>query len=128
MAAGRREAKVSARKSRILRSKGACSAFAFHDTSNGRDTSGFQNVPCRAHKWRKQAIARIDLRSSGEADRSEIEAVVHRVPEVLFAAEVSFRGLHRCMAEQELNLLNLASIGMAQLRAGAPHSAAGLCF
>jgi len=37
--------------------------------------------------------------------RSEVEKVVHWMPEILFAAEIAFRGLHGCMPEQELNLL-----------------------
>ena len=37
--------------------------------------------------------------------RSEVEKVVHWMPEILFAAEIAFRGLDRCMPEQELNLL-----------------------
>jgi hypothetical protein len=39
------------------------------------------------------------------AIRSEVEKVVHWMPEILFAAEIAFRGLHGCMSEQELNLL-----------------------
>ena len=41
--------------------------------------------------------------------RSEVEKIVHRMPEILFAAEIAFRGLHRCMSEQELNLLQLTA-------------------
>jgi hypothetical protein len=37
--------------------------------------------------------------------RSEVEKIVHWMPEILFAAEIAFRGLHGCMPEQELNLL-----------------------
>ena len=37
--------------------------------------------------------------------RSEVEEVVNRMPEILFATEIAFRGLHRCMPQQELNLL-----------------------
>jgi hypothetical protein len=37
--------------------------------------------------------------------RSEVEKVVHWMPEILFAAEIAFRGLHGCMPEQELDLL-----------------------
>jgi len=37
--------------------------------------------------------------------RSEVEKVVHWMPEILLAAEIAFRGLHRCMPQQELNLL-----------------------
>jgi hypothetical protein len=37
--------------------------------------------------------------------RSELEKVVHWMPEILFAAEIALRGLHGCMPQQELNLL-----------------------
>jgi len=37
--------------------------------------------------------------------RSEIKKVVYRMSEILFAAQIAFRGLHGCMPEQELNLL-----------------------
>ena len=37
--------------------------------------------------------------------RSEVEKIVHRMPEILFAAEIAFRRLNRCVAQQELNLL-----------------------
>ena len=30
---------------------------------------------------------------------SEFEQIVHRMPEVLFAPEIAFRGLDRCVAE-----------------------------
>jgi len=36
--------------------------------------------------------------------------------EILFATEIAFRGLNRCMSEQKLNLLKLAATVMAQLR------------
>ena len=52
--------------------------------------------------------------------RSEIEKIVHRMAEILLAAEIAFRGLDRCMTEQELNLLQLATAIVAQLRAGPP--------
>ena len=39
------------------------------------------------------------------AVRSEVEKIVHWMPEILFAAEIAFRRLHGCMPEQELNLL-----------------------
>jgi len=48
--------------------------------------------------------------------RSEVEKIVHWMPEILFAAEVAFRGLDRCMSEQELNLLKLTTTVVAQLR------------
>ena len=49
-------------------------------------------------------------------DRSEVEKIVHWMPEILFAAEIAFRGLDRCVPEQELNLLKFAATVMAELR------------
>ena len=48
--------------------------------------------------------------------RSEVEKIIHWLPEILFAAEIAFRGLHRCMPQQELNLLKLTASIMAELR------------
>jgi hypothetical protein len=45
--------------------------------------------------------------------RSEVEKVVHRMPQILSAAEIAFRGLHRSMPEQELNLLQLTTTVVA---------------
>ena len=50
--------------------------------------------------------------------RSEIEKIVYRMPEILFAAEIALGGLHRCMPEQELNLLQFTTTVVAQLRTG----------
>jgi hypothetical protein len=47
-----------------------------------------------------------------------VEKIVHRMPEILFATEVTFRGLDRCMTEQKLNLLKFTATVVAQLRAG----------
>jgi hypothetical protein len=52
--------------------------------------------------------------------RSEVKKVVYRMAEILFAAEIAFRCLHGCMPQQELNLLQFAAAGMAQLRTGSP--------
>ena len=38
--------------------------------------------------------------------------------EILFAAEIAFRRLDGCMPQQELNLLQLAAAGVAQLGTG----------
>ena len=38
--------------------------------------------------------------------------------EILFAAELAFSSLNRGVAQQELNLLDLAAVCVAQLRAG----------
>jgi hypothetical protein len=46
--------------------------------------------------------------------------------QVLLAAEIAFSCLHGGVAKQELNLLDFATAGVAQLRAGAalmPHAA-----
>jgi hypothetical protein len=40
--------------------------------------------------------------------------------QILFAAEIAFRGLDGCMPQQELNLLQLATATVAQFRAGSP--------
>jgi hypothetical protein len=42
------------------------------------------------------------------------------MPEILFATEITFRRLDRCMPEQELNLLQLAAAIVAQLGTGSP--------
>jgi hypothetical protein len=45
---------------------------------------------------------------------------------ILFRAQIPFRRLHRCVAQQQLNLLQLATGGAAHLRATAttmPHAA-----
>ena len=41
--------------------------------------------------------------------RSEVEKIVDGMPEILFAAEISFSGLDRCVPEQKLNLLRKRS-------------------
>src|SRR5215467_9785461 len=64
----------------------------------------------------------VRLRLSGRraGHNCEAEAVIHGVPEVLLASQVSFGRLHRGMGEQELNLLQFASARMAKLCAGSP--------
>jgi hypothetical protein len=47
------------------------------------------------------------------------------VPEVLLATEVAFRGLHRCVTQQELNLLKLTATGVTQFRASPPPMSLG---
>jgi hypothetical protein len=47
----------------------------------------------------------------------EVKKIVPRMPEILFAAEMAFRRLHRCMSQQELNLLQLFTARMARVRA-----------
>ena len=41
--------------------------------------------------------------------RSEVEKIVHRMSEILFAAEIVFCGLHRCVTQQKLDLLQLTT-------------------
>jgi len=43
--------------------------------------------------------------------RSEFKKIVYWMPEILFAAEIAFRGVDRSMPEQELNLLKAVSRG-----------------
>jgi hypothetical protein len=51
---------------------------------------------------------------------SKVKKVVYRMSQILFAAEIAFRRLDGCMAQQELNLLQLATARVAQLRTGPP--------
>jgi hypothetical protein len=51
---------------------------------------------------------------------SEVEKIVHWMPEILFAAQIAFRGLNRCVTEQELNLFNLSTSVVAQFRTSSP--------
>ena len=51
---------------------------------------------------------------------SEIEKIVYWMPEILFAAEIAFCGLDRCMPQQKLNLLQFTATVVAQLRTGSP--------
>ena len=48
----------------------------------------------------------------------EVKQIVYRMPEILFAAEIAFRGLHRCVPQQKLNLLQLIPAVVTQLRTG----------
>jgi hypothetical protein len=58
--------------------------------------------------WRLDILIPV-VRVRRGSERSECKAVVHGVPEVLLAAEVTFRGLYRCVSEQELNLFQFAA-------------------
>jgi hypothetical protein len=51
---------------------------------------------------------------------SELEKIVHGMAEILLAAEITFRGLNRGVSQQELNLLQLSSAIVTQLRTGPP--------
>jgi hypothetical protein len=58
--------------------------------------------------------------------RSEVKKIIDRMSEILFAAEIAFRRLNGCMPQQELNLLQLTTAAVAQLRTGSalmPHAA-----
>ena len=45
----------------------------------------------------------------------QVKYIIHRMAEILFAPEIMFRGLDRCVSEQELNLLKLTATAVAQL-------------
>ena len=51
---------------------------------------------------------------------SKVKQIVHWMPEILFAAEITFRCLYRCMPQQELNLLKLTAAVVTKLRTGPP--------
>ena len=52
--------------------------------------------------------------------RSEVEEIVHRMSEILFAAEIVFGGLHRCVTQQKLDLLQFTTAVVTQFRASPP--------
>jgi hypothetical protein len=52
--------------------------------------------------------------------RVEKKTIVHWMSQILFATEIAFGGLHRRVPQQELNLFQLATVVVAQLRAGSP--------
>ena len=52
--------------------------------------------------------------------RSEVKKIVDWMSEILFAAQIAFRRLHGHMPQQELNLLKLSAVRVAQLRTGSP--------
>lgn len=52
--------------------------------------------------------------------RSEVEQIVYWMTKILFATEIAFRGLDRCVPEEKLNLLKLTASIMAQLCTRSP--------
>src|SRR5580704_16585370 len=50
----------------------------------------------------------------------EVKKIVDRMSEILFATEIAFRCLDGCMPQQKLNLLQLATVAVTQLRTGSP--------
>ena len=52
------------------------------------------------------------------ASEVEVKEIVYRMSEILFAAEIAFRRLDRCVSQQELNLFQLSSAVVTQLRTG----------
>lgn len=60
---------------------------------------------------------RWEFDSGGLHRHSQLDRVVGRIHQILLGAEVPFGRLHRCMAEQELDLFKLSTRGPAQLRA-----------
>src|SRR5580704_1747448 len=50
----------------------------------------------------------------------EVKKIVDRVSQILFAAEIAFCRLNRCVAQQELYLLQFTAAIVAEFRAGPP--------
>jgi hypothetical protein len=67
----------------------------------------------RSVRWNTFLVFRLLL-----CVRSKVEKIVHWMPEILFAAEIVFRRLDGDMPQQELDLLQLSTIVVAQLRTG----------
>jgi hypothetical protein len=57
----------------------------------------------------------------------EGEQVVHRMSEILLASQVTLGRLHRGVPEQELNLLQLTTAAVAQLRTSSPQVCGAIC-
>src|SRR5260370_6686358 len=76
----------------------------------------------RRHFYRRGAFprARFKLHFLRLPVRAEVKKIVYRMSEILLAAEIAFRRLDGGMPQQELNLLQLATIAVAQLRTGSP--------
>jgi hypothetical protein len=51
---------------------------------------------------------------------SKVKKIVHRMSQILFAAEIAFRRLDGCMPQQELNLLKLTPAAVAQFGTSSP--------
>ena len=68
--------------------------------------AAFYSLP-RPHFWRRGHLhgGRLKIRLIRLHLRSEVKKIVDRVSEILFAAEIAFRRLNGCVAQQELNLL-----------------------
>ena len=61
----------------------------------------------------------------------DADAIVHGIPDLLFAPKIALGGLHRYVPEKELDLFEFATRGVTQTRTGPPlmpHAAfASLC-
>jgi hypothetical protein len=49
-------------------------------------------------------VIRRELSSRGSGHDCQVEAFIHRLPKILFAAQVSLGGLHGCMTDQKFQL------------------------
>ena len=52
--------------------------------------------------------------------RVEVKAIVHWLSEILLATKIALGRLHRCVSQQELNLLQLPATAVTQLSTGSP--------
>ena len=98
----------------------AVSALAITDTMIGQAAIG-RNPLRVAARGRNTALP-----ESNRLLQLQSDPVVHRVPEALLAAQVSFSCLHGDVPKQKLDLLKLTARGVAQPGARAaimPHAA-----
>ena len=83
--------------------------------------AAFYPLPrCLFHRVRGLHGVRFTIGFMRPPVRSEVKKIIYRMSEILFAAEIAFRRLDRCVAQQELNLLQFAAARVAQLRTGSP--------
>ena len=76
----------------------------------------------RRHFYRRGSFQcdRFTLYFLRQHSRSQVKKIVYRMSEILFVAEIAFSRLDRCVSQQELNLLKLATAAVAQRRTGSP--------
>ena len=83
---------------------------------------GRQNILAKTARRHARLTAEPEVRFRDRAPRSrfrQINAVVHRMPKFLFAAQAALSRLHRDVPEQKLNLLQFPSREVTQPRATA---------
>ena len=69
----------------------------------------------RRHRYRSEPFhrARFGMGWRRRNERAEVKTIVHGVSEILFATKIAFGGLHGCMPQQKLYLLQPPTAAVA---------------